>query len=289
MELNPKQKAIDLATTEVITASPETNIKELLGIMVENEIRRVPIVSKTKKVVGIIISRVLIDFLGGGPRANIWLEGMRGDLARALALPVEKIMSTHVISSPSTATLWEAVGVLLKTGVGGIPLLGRGGEVEAILSERDLVGLIPPKTGIPVEVHMSRHVVTARPGETLEEVCKKIVSYGIRRLPVVRDRELHGIVTSMDILRVFNSERIYNLLLEGRVEDVFEVKVENFMARRVWTVNHDADLGEAAKLMRDKEVSGLPVLRGKRLAGIITEHDLLEWLFYALYVRLRKK
>ena len=289
MELNPKEKAIKLATTEVVTAFPETNVRELLGIMVENEIRRVPIVSKTGRMVGIVISRNLVDFLGGGPRKNLWLEGMRGDLARALALPVDNIMSTHVISSPSTVTLWEAVGLLLKTGVGGIPLLGKKGEVEGILSERDLIGLIPLKTGIPVEVHMSRHVVAASPGENLREVCARMVSLGIRRLPVLREQELCGIVTSMDVLRVFNSERIYNLLLQGRTEDVFGMGVESFMARKVLTVNHDTDLGEAAKLMLDRGVSGLPVLRKGRLAGIITEHDLLEWLFYVLYVRLRKK
>lgn len=289
MELDPRQKAIELATTEVIAASPETNIRELLGMMVENEIRRVPVVSKSGRMLGIVISRNLIDFLGGGPRANIWLEGMRGDLARALALPVENIMSGHVISAPSTATLWEVLEILLKTGVGGVPLLGKNGQVEGILSERDLTNLIPSKTGIPVEIHMSRHVITAKVGESLREVCRKMVSFGIRRLPVLREQELCGIVTSMDVLRVFNSDKIYGLLLQKRVEDVLGMSVENFMARRVCTINHDADLGEAAKLMLDEGFSGLPVLRKGKLAGVITEHDLLEWLFYALYVKIKKK
>lgn len=289
MELNPKQKAIELATKEVIAVFPETTIKELLGIMVENEIRRVPVVSKRGRMVGIVISRSLIDFLGGGPRANIWLEGMRGDLARALALPVENVMSSHVIFSPSTATLWEVVGTLLKTGVGGVPLIGKEGKVEGIVSERDLMELIPPKTGIPVEIHMSRHPIAAGFGETLREVCKKMVSFGIRRLPVLRQGELCGIVTSMDVLRIFNSDKIYQLLLQGRTDDVFGMGVENFMSRRVLTVNHDADLGEAAKLMLEEGISGLPVLRKGRLAGVITEHDLLEWLFYTLYPRLKKK
>jgi len=75
VELDPRQKAIELATTEVITVSPETNIRELLGMMVENEIRRVPVVSKSGRMLGIVISRNLIDFLGGGPEPISGLKG----------------------------------------------------------------------------------------------------------------------------------------------------------------------------------------------------------------------
>lgn len=287
MELNPKQRAIEFSTREVITATSNTTIRELIGLMVENEIRRVPIVSeKSGKMVGIVISRNLIDYLGGGPRANLWMEGMRGDFARALSLPVQNLMSTHVISAPSTATLWEVLGILMKTGVGGIPLTNKEGKVEGILSEKDLVSLVPEKTGIPVEYHMSRHVVTADPGMSLRELCERMVSFGIRRVPVLRGGELCGIVTSMDVLRIFNSEKIYALILQGRADDVFRTEVRNFMSRSTLTVSDGADLGEVAKLMRERGVSGLPVVRKGRVAGIITEHDLLEWLFYTLYPKL---
>jgi CBS domain-containing protein len=41
--------------------------------------------------------------------------------------------------------------------------------------------------------------------------------------------------------------------------------------------------------MRENGFSGLPVIRKGKLAGIISEHDLLGWLFYALYPKRPKR
>jgi CBS domain-containing protein len=248
--------------------------------MVENDARRVPVVSASGKVVGMVVSRTILDYIGGGSKANIWILEMNRDLARGLnAVPIERIMSRHVISLPSTASVLETLKVLLQTGVGGLPLF-KGGKVEGIISERDLVSLVTKKTGIPVEFHMSRHLITANPGTSFLSLCKLVVSMNLRRLPVVAEGRLVGIVTSMDLLRALNLDSIQRLILAGQADDVFRMEIKNFMTREVTTIEPDADLQEAAQLMVREEISGLPVVRDGELEGIITAHDLLRWLIY---------
>jgi len=274
------RKALSLASKPVVVAPADMTVRELVGIMVENETRRVPVVSADNRVVGIVISRTILDYIGGGPKANIWMLEMGRDLARGLnAVQIQRIMSTHVISLPSTATVLEAVKILLRTGVGGVPLL-KGGRAEGMISERDLLSLLTKKTGIPVEYHMSRHLITADPTTSFLHLCKLVVSMDLRRLPVVLEGRLVGIITSMDLLRALNLDSVQRLILAGQADDVFRMEIKNFMTRKVITIDHDADLQEAAQLMVREEITGLPVLREGKLEGIITAHDLLRWLIY---------
>jgi CBS domain-containing protein len=288
MRLDPKSKAIELATLEPVVALSHATVWSVMKLMVEHGVRRIPIVSEGGKLVGIVIHRSLLDYLCGGPRSKLWVEGMRGDFSRALDLPIENIMSTNVISAPFDATVWDVLNLLLKTGLGGVPLV-KDGRVEGIISERDFVRFFPEKVGIPVDYHMTRHVFTLSPSDRLDEACRKMVSLGIRRLPVVQENNLVGIFTAMDALSCFTSPTAYEMITEGRQEELFGKRIEQIMTRNVVTVGSGADLGTAARLMRENGFSGLPVIRKGKLAGIISEHDLLGWLFYALYPKRPKR
>ena len=53
-------------------------------------------------------------------------------------------------------------------------------------------------------------------------------------------------------------------------------RVRHIMRRGVFTIDPEADAGEAASLMARRKIGGLPVVKGKRLVGIITATDLLK-------------
>jgi acetoin utilization protein AcuB len=84
----------------------------------------------------------------------------------------------------------------------------------------------------------------------------------IRRLPVVENDRLVGIVTKSDL----SSAR-------GK-----ELAVEDVMAKRPISVAPDETLERAAQLMLQKKISGLPVVEDKKLVGIITESDVFRAL-----------
>jgi CBS domain-containing protein len=92
----------------------------------------------------------------------------------------------------------------------------------------------------------------------------------IRRLPVVEDGRLLGIVTRSDLLAALGKDR--------RSRTGEERSIDELMTRKPFTVNQEDTLEQAAKLMLEKKVSGLPVVDVERVVGIITESDVFRAL-----------
>ena len=268
-----------LARKPVITVPPTTRIKDAAELMVERGVRRLPVTSPgTKKLMGILRTRDIIDFLGGGEKFMIVQQKLKGNFFAAANEPVRTIMSEQVIHGTTDMSIIDAARLLLRTGVGGVPILDEREQIAGIISERDFISYVPATTGTPVSYHMTRHVITAEPELQIREAARRMISRGVRRLPVVREQELVGIVTSVDILRYFGTSKVFEHMVSQRVDEAMSVGAEEIMTRDVLIVAPETDLGEAAGLMRERGCGGLPVIERDELEGIITEHDLLELL-----------
>lgn len=88
----------------------------------------------------------------------------------------------------------------------------------------------------------------------------------IRHLPVVDAGRVVGLVTHRDLLRAS---------VEGPAQS--RVAVSSIMRRDVMTIDADANLREAVRIMIDQKLGCLPVTDGGRLVGIITEADFLKF------------
>ena len=125
-----------------------------------------------------------------------------------------------------------------------------------------------------VEKRMKLHPVTVSPDDSFRHAMTLIRQKGVRHLPVVEGDHLVGIVTDRDIRQASPSPatslEVHELhyLLE-------RVRVREIMTKRVYTVAPDTPIEEAARLMLQHKIGGLPVVDGGRLAGIITETDIL--------------
>jgi CBS domain-containing protein len=128
-------------------------------------------------------------------------------------------------------------------------------------------------TGKTVNEYMSKDVVTAPPDMTVGAAAKSMMNNGFRRLPIIRDNVLIGIITASDILRLLGSGEMFDRLVTGNAREVFEVPIRTLIKRDVLFTTSDVDIGEAASLMLDKNVGSLPVLEDGELKGIITERD----------------
>jgi acetoin utilization protein AcuB len=108
-----------------------------------------------------------------------------------------------------------------------------------------------------------------------------MASVGCRRLPVVAEGRLVGIVADLDIREALNSP----IILRERWQDeelMDHAIVEACMTPNPLTVTPDTPVIEAARLMRDRKIGGLPVMDGHELVGIVTETDLLDALIKLL-------
>ncbi|UCC87036.1 MAG: CBS domain-containing protein [Anaerolineales bacterium] len=123
---------------------------------------------------------------------------------------------------------------------------------------------------------MSRHPLTVKPDTPVDTALKRMREEKIRRFPVVDNQgKLVGIVSDKDLLYAAPSPAtslsIYELhYLYSRIT------VEEVMTRKVITVEDTDPLEEAARIMVDNKVGGLPVMRDDKLVGIITETDIFK-------------
>ncbi len=130
---------------------------------------------------------------------------------------------------------------------------------------------------------MTEGVVTVTPEMTLPDAENLMITHMIRRLPVIENGRLVGIVTYGDIRSVRPSRAASLTMWESNFLAA-RLKVSEFMTADPVTIPVDATIGNAAQLMLKYMVSGLPVVDDQdKLIGIITESDIFrlvatEWV-----------
>ncbi len=125
---------------------------------------------------------------------------------------------------------------------------------------------------------MSRHPITVTPDVPIDEALKLMRESKVRRLPVVDKKDKHklvGIVSEKDLLYASPSPATSLSIYELHYL-VSKIKVADVMTKDVITVGEYTPLEEAARIMVDHKIGGLPVVRNGTLVGIITETDLFK-------------
>jgi acetoin utilization protein AcuB len=120
-------------------------------------------------------------------------------------------------------------------------------------------------------------VTTVGVDEPIKRAWQLVEERRLRRFPVMKGDELVGIITDRDLRNATASSVV---LTEKKYHDFLldTVKVESVMTADPRTVSPDTDLKDAAKLILELKVGGLPVVENGRLVGIIAETDLIEML-----------
>jgi acetoin utilization protein AcuB len=123
---------------------------------------------------------------------------------------------------------------------------------------------------------MSAKPVTIDVGSTIIEALRIMRENQVRRLPVLDEKgDLVGIVSEKDLLYASPSPATSLSIYE--MHDVLSrLKVSELMTTELITVTPDTLLEEAARVMADNKIGGLPVVEDGRLVGIITETDIFK-------------
>jgi CBS domain-containing protein len=264
-----------VASRDVVTIPPTMPVIEAVKTMLKHGFRRLPVVDAgTSRLKGIVTSQDIVDYLGGGQRNLIVKNRFKGNILAAVNDSISAIMEEDVVTLHEKDSLKDAMDTMIKENIGGIPILDREEKVKSIISERDFVFLISGiVTGKTVDEYMSKNIITAPSDMSVGIAAKSMINNGFRRLPVIRDNVLIGIITASDIMRFLGSGDMFNRLVTGNAREVFEVPISTLIRRDVIFTKSDVDLGEAASVMLDKNVGSLPVLEEGELKGIITERD----------------
>jgi acetoin utilization protein AcuB len=128
-----------------------------------------------------------------------------------------------------------------------------------------------------IKLVMTKNPVTAHPDMSMTEARSLMDKKQIGHLPVLdRNNNLAGIITKKDMLKAGPSP--------ATTLDMYEIgyllsklKVEKIMVKDVITVEENDVVEEAARIMADRDIGCLPVMKGNILTGIITETDLFRF------------
>lgn len=123
---------------------------------------------------------------------------------------------------------------------------------------------------------MNPYVITVSPYDTLARAHEMLVKNKIRRLPVVNNnKKLIGILTLMDILEAKPSDIKHTLYIDDIYKHLSGLTVTTSMTSQPITIYQTSTVGNAAELMLEHKIGGLPVLDAENnLVGLITESDI---------------
>jgi CBS domain-containing protein len=143
-------------------------------------------------------------------------------------MQLREIMTAGVVTATADADVLAIARLMRDRSVGSVVLCDADGSPDAMVTDRDLAvrALAEELPGdTPIAKHASRPLVTGEPDMELEEAAALMVAHRIRRLPVVEDESLVGIVTIDDIaVRTGNLEVAHRMtqdVIEGALPGFF--------------------------------------------------------------------
>jgi CBS domain-containing protein len=100
--------------------------------------------------------------------------------------------------------------------------------------------------------------------------------YRFRRLPVVSDEVLFGIITTTDIITYLGTGEVFSQLVTGNISEFMSLPVRKLVSGKLFTTSPERGINDAAREMLERNTGALPVIEKARLIGLVTEFDLVK-------------
>jgi CBS domain-containing protein len=172
---------------------------------------------------------------------------------------VADYMTQDVVSVEIPGNRDDVLKILKRTGISGVP----------VLKEKKLVGIITRKNLLrkseetQLGLLMTPDPVTIAPDAPLSEAATLIIKHNVRRLPVVKDEELVGLISVADLIHAIAQLRIKDEIKERFTSQTFAL----------W---EETPLPLVGRIMEISGFEAIPILDGEsKLQGIVSERDLI--------------
>lgn len=134
------------------------------------------------------------------------------------------------------------------------------------------------KQRIPVSTIMTANVIKVNLTDNLTKAERLFKENKIRHIPVVSGNTIIGMLSYTDLLRVSLADTIgdFEEEIDTTVYNMFSI--EQVMAKKLVTIQADANIKDAVEILSKEEFRALPVMEGNLLVGILTTTDLLKYL-----------
>jgi CBS domain-containing protein len=218
----------------------------------------------------------MINLMGGGDKYKLVQIRHNGNLIAALNESVRTIMTQQLTTLSHTAHIADAVETILTKKIGGLPLVDNSEVLVGIVTERDVLRVLASeRSPLNVEDVMSSSLRVTAPNSPISEVTREMTKYRFRRLPVVSDDVLYGIITATDLMKYLGSKEVFSRITTGDISEVTGLPVSTLITGDLDTTEPSVCVNEAAREMLEKNIGSLPVIEDSRLIGLVTEYDLV--------------
>lgn len=250
----------DVMATDIVTVTKDRNLKDVLALMRKHHITKIPVV-EGDNLLGIVTDGLIADKLGRE----------HNKLVQLTTLHASSVMEKDfLIAHPDQplSTLLQDVG---KPGLTMVPVV-QGTKLVGVVTKSDLLKFVD--SDAPLSSIMKREVKAVSPTERLIHARRLLLDNDIARLPVLEGGKLQGIIAEHEIAEAFADLKAADSHVQ-RV-NIRDLQVAPYMQRKVVTVRPETSVRQAAKLMMDRNVGGLPVVAENGIIqGIVTRTDLI--------------
>lgn len=256
----------ELMDNVVVIAKPKDIISKVISDMRDYKAWVVPVINENGKLVGVLSYRDLLE-----RRVSL-----RSKVSSAMSPPY---------SINQDSDLVKAMSKILTLRVRALPVVDSSMSLVGILTREKILGylldnrMLPPRTS--VSSVMSKPAITIDANEAVARAKWLMIRHGITRLPVLDSGKLYGIVSMRDIV-----ERLYYASIPrrsrrggdvvGTEDDILAAPpVKAIATTPAVTVNETDDVYTVVNLMLNKGISGMPVISGESVTGVVSSYDVI--------------
>jgi len=246
-------KVTTIANLKPIFCTSKESIDSAVTKIISSNHRSLPVIDSNGKILGIITASDVIDsFLIGQDFSH----------------PVSEIMHRDVLTCSDDDTIGFALQKLKMSRRGRLPIKN-GAKLVGIISERDIVKYFANVNfQAKINSFMTTKPLFVSPNLSVLNALKTIVNTHYRRLPVVENGKLVGLIMANDLLKILKSSNYKFSLLQGPVSGA--------MIKNVVTAKKEEEVTVALKLMMVHDIDGVIISSDEKLEGILTERNILE-------------
>lgn len=221
-------------------------------------------------------------------------------------MSASNVMTEPVISIRSDASILEAVRIMLQNKISGLPVVDDSGRLVGIVSEGDFLRRVETGTlrrrprwiefvvgpgrladeyvhasSRKVEEIMTPEVHTTTEGASLDEVVRMMERYGVKRIPVLRGRELVGIITRANLMRALVSAAMGRQPVPGNDAEIRE-RLLAHLSEQPWAPAIDVAVADGvvtlSGMLTDERQRQALCVAAENIPGVQKVEDRLAWI-----------
>jgi len=270
--------AADIMVPKPITVTPETRVLDAIAKLLSKKVTGAPVVDSDRLYQGVFAERSAMEALTETARRH------RKDFGQLPEVKARDVMSTELVTLSPDMDAFQAISKLLDNRISGAAVVDADRRLLGMFSERTSMSVLLgaaydqlPTTEVSAFMDPGK-VVDENTG--LLELAETFIETHFRRLLVLRDERLVGQISRRDVLKAaldLAGSAPYYLHTARNPGDLPELRsVARVMDVNARTITPDLDLLRIATIFRSTFYRRLPVLSGRRLAGLVSRRDVLQ-------------